>query len=55
MSILKNAAPAVETAPATRTVPAENIPANPNDPFGVHRHIIEEIEELGRKYAEPQK
>ena len=45
----------VETQPATKTAPAETIPDNPNDPFGVHRQIIEEIEELGRKHAEPTK
>ena len=53
MSTMINSAPAVETQPATR--PVETIPANPNDPFGVHRQLIEEIEEIGRKYAQPQK
>jgi hypothetical protein len=53
MAALKNNATTVETKPETR--PVETIPANPNDPFGVHRQIIEEIEELGRRYAEPQK
>jgi hypothetical protein len=54
MALLTNAAPAVETRPATKPTP-ETIPANPNDPFGVDHKIIEEIEEIGRKYAEPQK
>ena len=55
MDILKSAATRVETRPAIRPIPMETIPANPNDPNGVRREIIEEIEEIGRKYAEPQK
>jgi hypothetical protein len=52
MSDLQNAASVVETRPEIKPGPMETIPANPNEPFGVHHKIIEEIEELGRKYAE---
>jgi hypothetical protein len=55
MPVLTNVAPLVETRPATRPKPVETIPANPNDPFHVDRKIIEEIEEIGRKYAAPGK
>jgi hypothetical protein len=55
MSTQTNAAPAVETRPAARPAPAESIPANPDDPCGVDNEIIEEIEEIGRRYAGPQK
>jgi len=54
MSDLYNAAPAIETRPETQPMPVETIPENPNDPFGVDHKIIEEIEEIGRRYAEPQ-
>jgi hypothetical protein len=53
MATLHNAAPAVETMPETAPAPVERIPENPNDPFGVDRKIIEEIEEIGRRHAEP--
>ncbi len=54
MSTFINATPAVEPQPATRPIPLEKIPENPDDPFGVRREIIEEIEEIGRRHA-PQK
>ncbi len=50
MSRLMNAAPLVETRPATKPAPVETIPANPNDPFGVDPKLIEEIEEIGQRY-----
>lgn len=50
MSTLTNAAPAVETRPAVQPVPVETLPDNPNDPFGVERTIIEQIEEIGRRH-----
>ena len=53
MATLHNAAPAVEPRP--ETAPVETIPDNPNDPFGVDRKIIEEIEEIGRRHANPQR
>lgn len=52
---LKYAETVIETQPSTRPIPAEKMPDNPNDPFGVGPQIIEEIEEIGRKYNEPQK
>jgi hypothetical protein len=55
MSNLKYAATITEPRPATRPVPKETMPENPNDPFGVGPAIIEEIEEIGRKYTEPRK
>jgi hypothetical protein len=59
MSILTNAVPATETEtqtrPAVQPIPVETLPANPNDPFGVRREIIEEIEKIGRRYNEPRK
>ena len=55
MSTLYNTAPAIETRPETQPMPVETIPDNPNDPFGVDRKIIEEIEEIGRRYVEPRK
>lgn len=55
MSMLMNAAPAVETQPKTEPIPAETLPDNPNDPFGVDTKIIEEIEEIGRRYTQPRK
>lgn len=45
---LHNEAAAVETAPSTLPIPAETIPADPNDPCGVTPSLIEEIEEIGR-------
>jgi hypothetical protein len=54
MSNIYNAAPAIETRPETQPMPVETIPDNPNDPFGVDRKIIEEIEEIGRRYVEPK-
>ena len=54
MNTLNSAAPVIETQPQTSPLPVEAIPDNPNDPFGVDRKIIEEIEEIGRRYAEPQ-
>ena len=54
MSALHNAAPAVETLPETQPKPVETIPDNPNDPFGVDRKIIEELEEIGRRYRRPR-
>ena len=54
MSTLHNGTPAVETRPETQPIPVETMPTNPNDPFGVDRKIIEEIEEIGRRYDEPQ-
>jgi len=54
MTTLKYAATVIERRPATRPVPVETIPDNPNDPFGVGQEIIEEIEEIGRKYATPR-
>jgi len=41
--------------PETLPEPVETIPSNPNDPFGVDRKIIEEIEEIGRRYIAPRK
>lgn len=55
MSTLTDAAPAVETRPAVKPIPAETFPDDPNDPFGVDHELIEEIEEIGRKYSEPRK
>ena len=55
MNALYNAAPVIEAEPQTLPQPVETIPDNPNDPFGVDRKIIEEIEEIGRRYVEPQK
>jgi len=59
MLTLNNNAPAVETRPETMPEtlpePVETIPSNPNDPFGVDRKIIEEIEEIGRRYIAPRK
>jgi len=55
MSNLKNAVTLPETRPAIKPVPKESIPDNPNDPFGVVPSIIEEIEEIGRKYIEPRR
>jgi len=55
MSITMRAASTVETQPATRPKPVETIPADPNDPAGVEHTIIEEIEEIGRRYAERRK
>ena len=54
MSALKYAATVVETRPETRPIPVETMPDNPDDSLGVRREIIEEIEEIGRKYARPQ-
>ena len=54
MSIQKNAATVIETRPQIIPIPVETMPDNPNDPSGVRREIIEEIEEIGRKYAQPQ-
>ena len=48
-----NAAPMIETRPVTQPIPVETFPNNPNDPLGVRREIIEEIEKIGRKYAQP--
>ena len=44
-----------ETVPETKPIPVEAIPENPDDPFGVDRKIIEEIEEIGKRYAAPRK
>jgi hypothetical protein len=55
MNTLHNATTIAEPRPATRPAPVETIPANPNDPNGVSPAIIEEIEEIGRKYNEPRK
>ncbi len=55
MTTLYSSAPAIETLPETQPAPVETIPDNPHDPFGVDRKIIEEIEEIGRRYVEPQK
>jgi hypothetical protein len=55
MSHLKYAATETETRPATRPIPKEALPANPNEPFGVVPEIIEEIEQIGRRYEQPQK
>jgi len=43
MSTLINAAPNIEAPPVTKPTPVETIPANPDEPFGVDREIIEEI------------
>ena len=43
----------IETRPVTQPIPVETFPNNPNDPLGVRREIIEEIEKIGRKYAQP--
>ncbi len=48
MSRVNNEAVTVETAPSTLPIPAETIPADPNDPCGVTPSLIEEIEEIGR-------
>ena len=48
MSLLINESVTVETAPSTLPIPAETIPADPNDPCGVNPSLIEEIEEIGR-------
>jgi hypothetical protein len=53
MSTLKNAATVIETQPETKPIPVETMPDNPNDPLGVRPEIIEEIEEIGRKYTRP--
>jgi hypothetical protein len=55
MTPLKYAATETETRPATKPITKETLPANPNDPLGVPQTIIEEIEEIGRKYAERQR
>jgi hypothetical protein len=57
MFTITNAAPATETEtrPETKTAPVETMPANPNDPFGVDRKLIEEIEEIGRRYSRPRR
>jgi hypothetical protein len=55
MSTLQNAAAAPATQPAVRPIPKETVPANPNEPFGVGPKIIEEIEEIGRKYTGPKR
>lgn len=55
MSQIKYAVAVPETRPATEPIPAETLPANPNDPFGVRREIIEEIEEIGRRYVQPKR
>ena len=55
MSTLTNSGTVEETRPALEPIPLETLPDNPNDPFGVDRKLIEEIEEIGRKYAQPQK
>lgn len=52
ITTMANAAPVIETQPETQPAPVETIPANPNDPFGVNPRIIEEIEEIGRRYTE---
>lgn len=52
---VKNAAPVIETQPATTPIPKEAMPDDPNDPFGVDREIIEEIEKIGRRHAEANK
>ena len=54
MSTLNSTTPAVETRPETQPMPVETIPDNPNDPFGVDRKIIEEIEEIGRRHNVPR-
>ena len=48
-----NNATVTETAPAVQPIPLETMPENPNDPFGVRRELIEEIEEIGRRHAKP--
>lgn len=53
MFTLNQAAPAIETRPITEPIPLETMPDDPNDPLGVDHTIIEEIEEIGRRY-EPQ-
>lgn len=55
MSNLKYAVTLPETRPAVKPIPKETMPANPDDPFGVGPAIIEEIEEIGRKYVEPRR
>ena len=57
MSTVTNAATVVETEvrPETTAIPAETLPANPNDPFGVDRKLIEEIEEIGRRHRRPRR
>ena len=55
MRIPLNAATAAPTRPATEPAPIETLPADPNDPCGVRREIIEEIEEIGRRHGVPQK
>jgi len=55
MMTLLNTAPAVETRPATKPSPREALPDNPDDPLGVDHKIIEEIEEIGRRYIEPRR
>jgi hypothetical protein len=51
----KNTATEVETRPSTQPIRREAFPDDPDDPYGVRPEIIEEIEEIGRKYAVPQK
>ena len=43
-----------EAQPATLPAPVESIPDDPNESFGVHREIIEQIEEIGRRYADSE-
>ena len=49
------AAPVTETRPATEPIPAETLPDDPNDGFGVGHQIIEEIEKIGRRYNTPRR
>ena len=54
-TLIRAAGTELETRPAApATIPAETFPSNPNDPFGVDEKIIEEIQEIGRRHAEPQ-
>ena len=46
-----NAAPTIETRPVTQPIPVETFPNNPNDPLGVRREIIEEIEKIPKVSA----
>ncbi len=49
-----NSATIAEPLPQVTPILPEAFPANPNDPLGVKREIIEEIERIGRKYASPK-
>ena len=51
---ITNAVPVTEQQPTTIPIPAETIPDNPNAPFGVQQQIIDDIDDIGRKYAEPR-